>query len=81
MSNGHAAVGMVVGTRTPDGHVPKLVDIVYRRNGEQRTARVRRESAGQQVEFSDSDTSRFWTPDGSVILVDELLDVEPVTDA
>jgi len=80
-SKGHAAVGLVVGTRNPDGTRPETVRIRYKRHGVENEIEVLRETVGQQVEFSDSDTSRFWTPDGSVILVDELLDVEPVTDA
>lgn len=76
-SSGHAAVGRVVGTRNPDGSRPAFVDITYVRNGSERSARVRREVSGQQVEFSDADTVRFWTDDGNRVLVDELLDVAP----
>lgn len=77
---GHAAVGEVTGTRTEDGQRPPYVRITYVRNGVEQTAVVKRESAGQQVEFSDADTARFWTPDGQQVIVDELIDTEPVMD-
>lgn len=79
-TEGHAAVGRVVGQRCPDGTKPRLVDITYERQGEEREARVLREVSVQQVEFSKAITCRFFDEHASEILVDELLDAEPVCD-
>jgi len=70
---GHAALGYVVGQRLPDGRQPELVRIRYNRHSNtDLEAVVRRQSSGQQVEFSTSDSVRFWTPDGDQLIVDSI---------
>lgn len=67
-----------MGTRTDDGVAPEAVRIEYERTGDRRTAVVSRTAGTQRVEFSEADTARFWTPDGTVIITDAVLDVTPV---
>jgi hypothetical protein len=85
--SGHAAVGFVTGQRWPngqkpgDGSAPEAVRIVYRRGGDLRSEVVQRESVGQQVEDTDSDSVRFWIANGPhshMIRTDEVLTAEPV---
>jgi len=81
--SGHAAVGFVVGQRWADGSAPRTVRIVYRRGEEIRTAVVQRDSVGQQVEDTPSDSVRFWTPHvaaphAHMIRADEVLAAYPV---
>jgi hypothetical protein len=81
--SGHAAVGFVVGQRWADGSAPRAVRIVYRRGGEIRTEVVQRESVGQQVEDTPTDSVRFWTPHAAgphthMIRADEVLAAYPV---
>jgi acyl-CoA synthetase (AMP-forming)/AMP-acid ligase II len=78
MSDGHAAVGQVVGTRLPDGSRPKYVHLTYRKDGELGEAVVCRESGIQQVEDTPSDTVRFVRKGGRELRVDEVVETEPV---
>lgn len=79
-ATGHAAVGFVVGQRWPDGRKPERVRIEYqdKHSDEPRFAVVQRESAGQQVEDTPSDSTRFWKPDGTELRVAELYGAMPV---
>ena len=77
-ATGHAAVGRVRGFRPPNGDAPETVTIRYKRHGVENETEVLRETHAQQVEFSNADTCRFFTPSGAPIHVDELLDVSEV---
>jgi len=76
--SGHAAVGFVVGQRFEDGSAPDHVLITYRRRGRIGCAYVRRESAGQQVEDTGTDSVRFAVPfESGTLRVDAVLAAEP----
>lgn len=70
-TDGHAAVGFVMGQRRADGTHPELVEIEYERHGSTRTATVYRTSG--RVEFSKPSTVQFVNKNNQSIIIDELL--------
>lgn len=75
---GHAAIGFIHGQRLHGSIRPEHVEIRYERDGEVHHTVALRESHAQQVEFSDADTFRVWTPEGTEVIADKLLAARPL---